>query len=93
MAWYRVNTCSLTSGSPAINGASTAWVANAQAGDAFKGPDEKLYEVQSVNSDTSITLASNYTGTTAALQAYAIITLGQRHASQPLGRRKSRRIG
>lgn len=73
MAWYRVNTCSLTSGSPAINGASTAWVANAQAGDAFKGPDEKLYEVQSVNSDTSITLASNYLGATAALQAYAII--------------------
>ena len=73
MAWYRANTCSLTSGSPAINGASTAWVANAQAGDAFKGPDEKLYEVQSVNSDTSITLASNYTGTTLAGAAYAII--------------------
>lgn len=73
MAWYRANTCSLTSGNPTVTGAGTAWVANAQAGDAFKGPDDKLYEVQSVNSDTSITLASNYLGATAALQAYAII--------------------
>jgi hypothetical protein len=73
MAWYRAGTCSVTNGSQAVTGAGTAWVANAQAGDAIKGPDEKLYEVQSVGGDGAITLATNYLGTTAAGAAYAII--------------------
>ena len=74
MSWYRIGTVSVTNANPTITGAGgTAWAANIQAGDAFKGPDDKLYEVQSVSSDTSITLGSNYLGTTAAGAAYAII--------------------
>ena len=72
--WYAIGTVSVTISSAAITGAGgTAWAANIQAGDAFRGPDEKLYEVQSVNSDTAITLTKVYAGTTAAGAAYAII--------------------
>lgn len=74
MSWYRIGTVSVTNANPTITGAGgTSWAANIQAGDAFKGPDDKLYEVQSVSSDTSITLGSNYLGTTATGAAYAII--------------------
>ena len=74
MSWYAIGTVSVTNNNVAITGAGgTAWAANIQAGDAFKGPDEKLYEVQSVNSDTAITLARVYAGATLAGAAYAII--------------------
>lgn len=73
MAWYRAGTATFTNGNAAVTGSGTAWAANIQAGDAIKGPDQVLYEVQSVNSDTSITMATTYGGSTAVGAAYAII--------------------
>lgn len=72
MAWYRVGTVSVTSGSPAVVGSGTFWIANAQAGDGFRGPDGRVYEILTVNSDTSITLAENYLGSNASGAAYGI---------------------
>lgn len=72
MAWYRVGTVSVTSGSPAVVGAGTSWLDNAQAGDGFRGPDGRVYEILSVDSDTAITLAENYLGSNAAGAAYGI---------------------
>lgn len=72
MSWYKQGTVAVTNASAAVVGTGTAWVANAKAGDIFVAPDGKPYEVQSVNSDTSITLASNYPGSTASGQAYSI---------------------
>lgn len=73
MAWYRIGTTSATNGSKTITGTGTAWAANAQAGDLFQGPDFSSYEVDLVNSNTSITLVENYRGTTVASGgAYAI---------------------
>jgi hypothetical protein len=72
MSWYRIGTVNVTNGSAAVVGVGTSWAANVQAGDAFRGPDRAMYEVQTVNSDLSITLAENYLGTTLTGQAYAI---------------------
>lgn len=72
MAWYRAGTVSVTSGSPAVVGTTTAWLKNVQPGHAINLPDGKAYEVLSVDSDTAITLGSNYGGSTASGQAYSV---------------------
>lgn len=73
MAWYKSGTCSVTSGSPTVTGAGTAWVDNIRIGsDGFVGPDGLLYEILKVVSSTEITLAAAYKGTTASSGGYAI---------------------
>lgn len=81
MAWYRVGTVSVTSGSPAVVGSGTSWLDNAQAGDGFRGPDGRVYEILSVDSDTAITLAENYLGSNAAGAAYGIFATQARIVS------------
>ncbi|MGE4339261.1 MAG: hypothetical protein AB7E55_25290, partial [Pigmentiphaga sp.] len=74
LAWYRAGTVSVTNNNASVTGAGgTAWASKAREGDGFVGPDGALYEVASVNSDTSITLRTNYKGTTATGQAYGIM--------------------
>lgn len=70
--WYRTGTVAVTASSAVITGTGTAWLANAAAGEAFVGPDGKAYEIQSVDTNTQLTLASAYLGTTASGQSYAI---------------------
>ena len=73
MAWYKSGTCSVTSGSPTVTGAGTAWVDNVRIGsDGFVGPDGLLYEISKVVSATEIILAVAYKGTTAASGRYAV---------------------
>ncbi len=72
MSWYKAGSVAVTNGSAAVVGTGTLWVANAAAGHTFVGPDHSVYEVQSVNSDTSITLARTYRGSTASAQPYDI---------------------
>lgn len=72
MAWYKAGTVAVTNGSATVTGSGTAFVANVQVGDVFHGPDERQYEIQSVNSDTQLTLASNYLGSTQSGQSYKI---------------------
>lgn len=71
--WYKTGTIALTNGSAAVTGTGTAWLANATAGEAILCPDGRFYEVASVNTDTSITLASAYTGSSLSGQAYTIL--------------------
>ncbi|WP_342640949.1 hypothetical protein [Rhodoligotrophos ferricapiens] len=73
-AWYRAGTVSVTANSDAVTGAGgTQWAAgNVKAGDAFIGPDGKIYEIEAVASDTSIKLRTDYQGTTASGQQYAM---------------------
>lgn len=73
MAWYKTGTGTFTNGSPAVTGSGTAWVANAAAGQGIVGPDGRTYEVLSVNSDTSLTLSTNYLGSTASGAAYLLV--------------------
>lgn len=72
MSWYRIGTVTVTSGGSAVVGAGTSWLDNAQAGDGFRGPDGRVYEILTVDSDTAITLAENYLGSNAAGAAYGI---------------------
>lgn len=64
--WYKTGTVGVTNGSKAVVGASTLWLSNALSGHAFVGPDGASYEIETVNSDTSIALVDNYAGSTVA---------------------------
>lgn len=72
-AWYRQGTIALTNGNAAVTGALTGWTNQVKAGDALLAPDGKWYEVAAdAASNTALTLATVYTGTTASGQSYAI---------------------
>lgn len=73
--WYRAGTVAVTAGSKTVTGTGTQWqnlIFGVAPGVTFYGPDGKPYEIDTVNSNTSLTLATNYSGTTASGQAYAI---------------------
>lgn len=70
--WYRTGTVALTNGGTAVTGTGTVFVANANNGDAFHAADGRVYEIASVNSNTSLTLATAYQGTTQSGLTYAI---------------------
>lgn len=72
MAWYRAGTASVTNGSASVTGALTAWLSQASPGDAFVGQDGKDYEIATITSNTALTLATAYSGSTASGQSYAI---------------------
>lgn len=83
--WYKTGTINLTSNSPTVTGTGTAW-ADAKfgimPGMILLAPDNKFYEIKQVNSNTSLTLNSNYAGATASGQSYAIITTYEGDISQ-----------
>lgn len=73
--WYRAGTVAVTSGSKTVTGTGTQWqnlIFGVAPGVTFYGPDGKPYEIDTVNSNTSLTLVTNYSGATASGQAYAI---------------------
>lgn len=72
MAWYRAGTVGVTNGSTTVVLTGGDALANVFPGDTFKGPDGKDYEIASVASSSQFTLATNYQGTTATAQPYAI---------------------
>jgi hypothetical protein len=72
MPWYKTGTASFTNGSTAVTGAGTTWNGNVESGEGLLAPDGKLYEIATVNSNTSITLGSNYLGSTLSGQVYTI---------------------
>ena len=73
MPWYRTGTVAVTNGNTAVTGTGTQWVANATGGHGIILPDGRIYEIASVNSNTSITLAVSYLGSTASGQNYTIV--------------------
>lgn len=79
MAWYRQGTVSINNGSAAVTGTTTSWMNQAKAEDriSFDGGG-KWYEILSVNSNTSITLATNFAETTISGGSYAIDRSGRR---------------
>ncbi|NCG69517.1 hypothetical protein GWK93_00555, partial [Vibrio parahaemolyticus] len=60
--WYNAGTVSATNGSTTITGSGTAFVANLRVGDGFLAPDGRLYLIQSIASDTQLSIARNYIG-------------------------------
>lgn len=72
MAWYKVGTINVTNNSTTVAGVGTAWVGAVLRGEGVVMPNGVLYEIDLVNSGTSITLARPYTGPTASGQSYSI---------------------
>jgi hypothetical protein len=73
MAWYKTGTITVTNGSTTVTGSGTQWIANAGVGEALYAPDGRLYEITNIASDTSITIAPAYLGSTASGQAYTFV--------------------
>jgi hypothetical protein len=73
MQWYRTGTILLTRDSATVTGSGTNWLQNVSAGEALMAPDGNLYEIAAVTSNTSLTLGSDYLGTTQSGQPYAIV--------------------
>lgn len=71
MAWYKTGTVAVTNGSTAVVGTGTNWFGAMESDWAFVGPDGRVYEIQSVTSDTQLTLATTYQGAGASAQTYA----------------------
>lgn len=75
--WYREGTITFTQGSDALSGTGTYWNVTANGvlpGMIVIGPDNKIYEIKRVISDTSLILAEPYTGETQTEVPCRIIT-------------------
>lgn len=75
MAWYSAGSVSVTNDNNAVIGTGTDFIANARVGDAFLGPDGRLYQVTNVASATALSISPNYVGTTGGGLAYKIIPI------------------
>jgi len=68
---YVAGTAAVTNSSATVTGTGTLWSTNLAAGDYFRIDDNGAwYRISAVGSDTSLTLASSYTGATASGKAY-----------------------
>jgi len=72
MPWYKSGTVSVTQNSNAVIGSNTAFIANSRVGDGFRGPDGGWYEVTNIASNTAMSIAPNYQGTTNSAGGYAL---------------------
>jgi len=71
--WYRQGTVSVENGSTAVNGTLTGWLNQVKAGDGITFDDGgSWHEVASVESNTALTLATEYPGEAVSGAAYAI---------------------
>lgn len=75
MAWPSIGTIDVTNGSTAVTGTGTNWVATLKAGWAMIMPNGLPYELASINSDTGVTLAKAYEGSTQTGQAYSVMPI------------------
>lgn len=70
--WYRLGTVAVTNGSTTVTGTATAWTTNARPGDVLL-VDGQIVEIATVGSNTAITLAVAWSGSTASGLSYAIV--------------------
>lgn len=75
MGWYRAGTVAITSGSTTVTGTDTAFAANCRAGDEFKGPDGRGYEVVNVASNTVLSILPVYQGSTVTSGSYSLVPI------------------
>ena len=75
MPWYKSGTVSVVNNSSTVTGTGTAFAANGRVGDAVRLPDGGWYEVTNLASDTIMSIAPTYQGTTNAAGSYALAPL------------------
>jgi hypothetical protein len=71
--WYRNGTVTVTNASAVVTGSGTNWLNQVKAGDMFTVNRTNFFEVDTVASNTSLTLNDAFSGTSGSGQAYAII--------------------
>ncbi|MGB3536786.1 MAG: hypothetical protein WBA42_01365 [Mesorhizobium sp.] len=71
--YYNVGTATLTAGSAAMVGQGTLWAGNVRPGDTVVSYSGQTAIVDTVNSNTSITLSRAFRGTSQTAAAYEII--------------------
>lgn len=71
--WYKVGTINVINGSTTVTGTSTFWNAQVKSGDIFSIDNARIYEIETVVSDTELTLGEEYEGTTQSSIPYNII--------------------
>lgn len=80
MSWYTTGTVNLTKGSKVVTGFGTKWansLSGVSAGRMLILPTTEtveIYEIESIQSDTQLTLAENYSGATVTNKTYKIPT-------------------
>lgn len=73
MSQYTTGTASVTQNLRAVAGQGTGWTSQIAAGQLFSFQNENVwYEIASVDSDTALTLKTNYLGATKASVQYAV---------------------
>lgn len=81
---HTTGTVTVTNGSPTVTGLGTAWVTRGiHFKNWFKGPDGVWHDILSVDSNTQITLSTNYSGATLGGQAYTIKRTFELSATRP----------
>ncbi len=86
MPLYNVGTATLTNGSTAMVGQGTLWLGNVRPGDQVVSYTGQTAIVGTVNSNTSITLARAFRGTSQTAQAYEILYTPDDPFTQQLAR-------
>ena len=88
MAQYSAGTITATNGSQTITGDGTAWqTAGLTAGDGIIIDTGIVYTIATVDSETQITLAANYAGSTGSGKSYTIHTDFTTNYNLPLPQR------
>lgn len=72
MSWETAGTVTVTNNSATVTGAGTLFTAKSRVGDAFIGPDGRLYEITNIVSDFVLRISPKYLGDTADTQPYKI---------------------
>lgn len=72
--WYRVGTVALTKNSKTVTGTGTYWLsAGLNPGDLFTVDASQFYEVDTISSNTQLTLKTAYAGNTTPETDYSIV--------------------
>lgn len=71
--WYKAGTANLTNNSAIVTGTGTYWATQVKIGDIFTVNCSDFYEVESIDSNTQITLGKPYSGATDAASSYNVI--------------------
>ena len=70
--WYDTGTIAVANGARTVTGTGTQWVGAVNPGDAIHTPDERQYQVVSVDSNTQLTLSRDYLGASVSGADYEI---------------------
>ena len=75
LPWHADGTVAVTINNTTVTGTGTSWLTKVNPREGFRGPDNLVYEIASVDSNTQITLQTQYKGSTLSGQAYSICPL------------------